>query len=79
MSKDGSLVVWVNMEDHVRLVSTRETANVAEALKCICINLQRVSGSSDSHRVLAFFFQIRNVLSHVKEKKQISIVHIEIM
>ncbi len=43
MSKDGSLVVWVNMEDHLRLVSTRDDSNIAEAFKCICINLQKVS------------------------------------
>lgn len=43
VSKDGSLVVWVNMEDHLRLVSIRDDANVAEAFKCICINLQKVS------------------------------------
>ncbi|XP_030267300.1 creatine kinase M-type-like [Sparus aurata] len=42
VSKDGSLVVWVNMEDHLRLVSTRDDANIAEAFKCICINLQKL-------------------------------------
>ncbi|XP_040001113.1 zgc:172076 [Xiphias gladius] len=42
LSKDGSLVVWVNMEDHLRLVSTRDDANIAEAFKCICINLQKL-------------------------------------
>ncbi|XP_023138140.2 zgc:172076 isoform X1 [Amphiprion ocellaris] len=42
VSKDGSLMVWVNMEDHLRLVSTRDDANVAEAFKCICINLQKL-------------------------------------
>ncbi|XP_071359265.1 creatine kinase M-type isoform X2 [Trachinotus anak] len=42
VSKDGSLVVWVNMEDHLRLVTTRDDANIAEALKCICINLQKL-------------------------------------
>ncbi|XP_041839042.1 zgc:172076 [Melanotaenia boesemani] len=42
VSKDGRLVVWVNMEDHLRLVSARDDANVAEAFKCICINLQRL-------------------------------------
>ncbi|XP_075948133.1 creatine kinase M-type [Anarhichas minor] len=42
VSKDGSLVVWVNMEDHLRLVSTRDDADVAEAFKCICINLQKL-------------------------------------
>ncbi|XP_029350069.1 creatine kinase M-type [Echeneis naucrates] len=44
VSKDGSLVVWVNMEDHLRLVSTRDDANIAEAFKCICINLQKLEG-----------------------------------
>ncbi|XP_040891373.1 zgc:172076 [Toxotes jaculatrix] len=42
VSKDGSLVVWVNMEDHLRLVSTRDDANIAEAFKHICIHLQKL-------------------------------------
>ncbi|XP_072239651.1 creatine kinase M-type [Leuresthes tenuis] len=42
VSKDSSLVVWVNMEDHLKLVSTRDDANVAEAFKCICITLQKL-------------------------------------
>ncbi|XP_022076800.2 zgc:172076 [Acanthochromis polyacanthus] len=42
VSKDGTLMVWVNMEDHLRLVSTRDDANVAEAFKCICTNLQKL-------------------------------------
>ncbi|XP_033943868.1 creatine kinase B-type [Pseudochaenichthys georgianus] len=42
VSKDGSLVVWVNMEDHLRLVSTRDDANITEAFKCMCINLQKL-------------------------------------
>ncbi|XP_044045337.1 zgc:172076 isoform X2 [Siniperca chuatsi] len=42
VSKDGSLVAWVNMEDHLRLVSARDDANIAEAFKCICINLQKL-------------------------------------
>ncbi|XP_049423372.1 uncharacterized protein LOC125883192 [Epinephelus fuscoguttatus] len=41
VSEDGSLVVWVNMEDHLRLVSTRDDANITEAFKCICTNLQK--------------------------------------
>lgn len=41
-STDGSLVVWVNVDDHLKLVSTRDDANIAEALKCICVNLQKV-------------------------------------
>ncbi|KAI3352683.1 hypothetical protein L3Q82_020145 [Scortum barcoo] len=44
VSKDGSLVVWVNMEDHLKLVTTRDDANIAEAFKCICINLQKLGG-----------------------------------
>ncbi|XP_026179740.1 creatine kinase M-type [Mastacembelus armatus] len=42
VSKDGSLMVWINMDDHLRLVSTRNDANIAEAFKCICINLQKL-------------------------------------
>ncbi|XP_070684427.1 creatine kinase B-type [Pempheris klunzingeri] len=42
VSEDGSLVVWVNMDDHLRLVSTRDDANLAEAFKCICVNLQKL-------------------------------------
>ncbi|KAG7220206.1 hypothetical protein INR49_018383 [Caranx melampygus] len=42
VSKDGSLVVWVNMDDHLRLVSTREDANIAEAFKCVSVNLQKL-------------------------------------
>nr|XP_046233191.1 zgc:172076 isoform X2 [Scatophagus argus] len=42
VSQNGSLVVWVNMEDHLRLVSTREDANIAEAFKCICVNVQKL-------------------------------------
>ncbi|XP_018545115.1 zgc:172076 isoform X3 [Lates calcarifer] len=42
MSEDGSLVIWVNLDDHLRLVSTQEDANIAEAFKRICINLQKL-------------------------------------
>uniref|UniRef100_A0A3Q1J3R6 creatine kinase n=1 Tax=Anabas testudineus TaxID=64144 RepID=A0A3Q1J3R6_ANATE len=41
-STDGSLVVWVNVDDHLKLVSKRDDANIAEALKCICINLLKL-------------------------------------
>uniref|UniRef100_A0AAQ4Q165 creatine kinase n=1 Tax=Gasterosteus aculeatus aculeatus TaxID=481459 RepID=A0AAQ4Q165_GASAC len=44
VSKDGSLVVWVNMDDHLRLVSTRDDGNIVEAFKCVCINLQKLEG-----------------------------------
>lgn len=47
MSEDGSLVILVNLDDHLRLVSTQEDANIAEAFKRICINLQKVSDGSD--------------------------------
>ncbi|XP_037545974.1 zgc:172076 [Nematolebias whitei] len=42
VSKDGSFMVWVNMEDHLKLVSVCHDANVAEAFKSICINLQKL-------------------------------------
>nr|XP_020475898.1 creatine kinase M-type-like isoform X2 [Monopterus albus] len=48
VSKNGSLVIWVNMDDHLKLVSTRNDANIAEAFKCICINLQKVSDESQA-------------------------------
>ncbi|XP_034445721.1 creatine kinase B-type [Hippoglossus hippoglossus] len=42
LSDDGSLVVWVNMEDHLRLVSTQDDGNIVEAFKCNCTNLQKL-------------------------------------
>ncbi|XP_017294255.1 zgc:172076 [Kryptolebias marmoratus] len=45
VSKDGSLVVWINMEDHLKLVSVCHNANVAGAFKSICINLQKLKES----------------------------------
>ncbi|KAK2918474.1 zgc:172076 [Channa argus] len=42
VSQNGSLVVWVNIDDHLRLVSTRDDANITEAFKCICINLEKL-------------------------------------
>lgn len=50
LSEDGTLVIWVNVDDHLRLVSPRDDANVAEAFKSISINLQKVSKCSDPHR-----------------------------
>ncbi|KAE8299970.1 Creatine kinase M-type [Larimichthys crocea] len=44
VSNDGSLMVWVNMDDHLRLVSTRDDTNITEAFKCICIHLQKLEG-----------------------------------
>uniref|UniRef100_A0A8C7YZJ5 creatine kinase n=1 Tax=Oryzias sinensis TaxID=183150 RepID=A0A8C7YZJ5_9TELE len=42
LSQDGSLVIWVNIDDHLRLVSHRDDANVAEAFKRVFINLQKL-------------------------------------
>ncbi|XP_060919963.1 zgc:172076 isoform X2 [Labrus mixtus] len=42
VSEDGSLVVWINMEDHLKLVSTRGDANMAEAFRTVCMNLQKL-------------------------------------
>ncbi|XP_046899681.1 zgc:172076 [Hypomesus transpacificus] len=38
VSKDCSLGIWINMEEHIKLVTMRSDANIAEAFKCICIN-----------------------------------------
>ncbi|XP_035493835.1 zgc:172076 isoform X2 [Scophthalmus maximus] len=42
VSKDGGLVVLVNMDDHLRLVATRDDGNIAEVFKRVCINLQKL-------------------------------------
>ncbi|XP_028828639.1 creatine kinase M-type isoform X2 [Denticeps clupeoides] len=42
VSNDGSLVVWINTEDHLRLLSSRTDANIQEAFKCICVNLVKL-------------------------------------
>ncbi|KAM3623307.1 uncharacterized protein V6R79_009787 [Siganus canaliculatus] len=42
MSQDGSLVVWVNMDDHLRLVNTRDDGNIAETLRSTFIKLQKL-------------------------------------
>ncbi|XP_078128508.1 creatine kinase M-type [Sander vitreus] len=41
-STDGGLVVWINIEDHLRLVSTRDDANITEAFKRLYVNLQKL-------------------------------------
>ncbi|KAJ8371776.1 hypothetical protein AAFF_G00302460 [Aldrovandia affinis] len=41
-SKDGSLVVWINLEDHLQLAAKRTDANIREAFECICINLLKL-------------------------------------
>ncbi|KAK5926059.1 hypothetical protein CgunFtcFv8_021662 [Champsocephalus gunnari] len=62
VGKDGSLVVWVNMEDHLRLVSTRDDANITEAFKCMCINLQKLE---DLYRELKHPFTWKQQLGWV--------------
>ncbi|KAM7008874.1 creatine kinase M-type [Tautogolabrus adspersus] len=44
LSEDGSLAVWINMEDHLKLMSTRSDANIAEAFRTIYMNLQKLDG-----------------------------------
>uniref|UniRef100_A0A3P8UFK2 creatine kinase n=1 Tax=Cynoglossus semilaevis TaxID=244447 RepID=A0A3P8UFK2_CYNSE len=39
LSDDNSLVVWINIEDHLKLVTTRHDADVAEAFKFIFAKL----------------------------------------
>ncbi|MBN3312823.1 KCRM kinase, partial [Atractosteus spatula] len=41
-SQDKSLVVWVNVEDHLQLVCTRTGCNIKEAFKCLCVSLQKL-------------------------------------
>ncbi|XP_066504486.1 zgc:172076 [Hoplias malabaricus] len=42
VSDDGTLAVWVNMEDHLRLVSSRSDANIQEAFASICISVLKM-------------------------------------
>ncbi|XP_030628805.1 creatine kinase M-type [Chanos chanos] len=42
VSKDASLSVWLNFEDHLRLVATRDDANIQNAFECICVNLLKL-------------------------------------
>ncbi|XP_024909804.1 creatine kinase M-type-like [Cynoglossus semilaevis] len=42
LSDDNSLVVWINIEDHLKLVTTRHDADVAEAFKFIFAKLQKL-------------------------------------
>ncbi|KAF4083276.1 hypothetical protein AMELA_G00138040 [Ameiurus melas] len=42
MSANGSLGIWINMEDHLKLVSSRSDANIQEAFASVCINLLKL-------------------------------------
>ncbi|XP_062244333.1 zgc:172076 isoform X1 [Platichthys flesus] len=64
LSDDGSLKVWVNMEDHLRLVSTQDHANIVEAFKSSCINLQKLGASySELHHPFTWKQQLGWVMS----------------
>lgn len=43
MNKDGSLVVWVNMDEHLRVVSSRADGDIAEAFRFLSVKLKKVS------------------------------------
>ncbi|KAM9461666.1 creatine kinase, testis isozyme [Clarias gariepinus] len=42
ISENRSLAIWMNMEDHLKLVSSRSDANIQEAFASICINLVKL-------------------------------------
>lgn len=42
LSEDGTLAIWVNMEDHLKLVSYRSDACLQEAFKTICISVMKL-------------------------------------
>lgn len=48
---DGTLAVWVNMEDHLKLVSYRSDACLQEAFKTICINVLKVYFNQLPHTI----------------------------
>lgn len=45
MSTDGSLLVWVNLEDHLKVVTLRADSNISEAFKCLCSSLKKLEAS----------------------------------
>ncbi|KAJ8384775.1 hypothetical protein AAFF_G00198610 [Aldrovandia affinis] len=42
INKEGNLVVWINVEDHLQLVSARRDSNIKEAFESACIHLQKL-------------------------------------
>ncbi|XP_072559993.1 creatine kinase B-type [Paramormyrops kingsleyae] len=42
VAKEDSLVVRINFEDHLRLVSEHSDSNIKKAFETVCINLQRL-------------------------------------
>lgn len=42
VSIDGSLLVWVNLEDHLKVVTHRADGNIPEAFRRLCNTLEKV-------------------------------------
>ncbi|KAG9334869.1 hypothetical protein JZ751_006346, partial [Albula glossodonta] len=42
VSKDGNLVVWVNVDDHLQLVSARTDSNIRKAFESVCVHLKKL-------------------------------------
>ncbi|KAJ8361544.1 hypothetical protein SKAU_G00180690 [Synaphobranchus kaupii] len=42
LSKEGNLVAWINIDDHLQLVTVRTDSNIKEAFQCICVHLQKL-------------------------------------
>ncbi|KAI1886349.1 hypothetical protein AGOR_G00213080 [Albula goreensis] len=42
VSKDGDLVVWVNVDDHLQLVSARTDSNIRKAFESVCVHLKKL-------------------------------------
>ncbi|XP_036402033.1 creatine kinase M-type-like [Megalops cyprinoides] len=42
ISKDGNLAVWINIDDHLQLVSARTDSNIKKAFESACVHLQKL-------------------------------------
>ncbi|XP_036373180.1 creatine kinase M-type-like [Megalops cyprinoides] len=42
VSKDGNLMVWINIEDHLQLVSKQTDSNIKEAFERACVNVLKL-------------------------------------
>ncbi|XP_066552543.1 creatine kinase M-type [Amia ocellicauda] len=42
ISKDESLVVLINIEEHLQLISTRKDDNIKKAFECVCTTLRKL-------------------------------------
>lgn len=47
VSTDGRLQVWVNFEDHLRVVTSRADGNISEAFIRLCSSLEKVYYACD--------------------------------